>query len=226
MTKDSVWNQAPLRARSVDALRLEDRMSLTPGLFSTAAEDTATHSGEARDTTGSSTLYRDGVPIASLGSLGRLQTVVPHEKGTYTLTSSGTRKVGWSDLGSKASATWTFVSARPAGAEAADLPLMNVRLGGPVGPSRTVTGGRTYLFTVAAERGGKAATRSLGVRVSFDDGRNWRTLEVRRVGDLGFVKLTPPAGGGYVSVRLTGADTAGSTVDQTVIRSFRVARGR
>ncbi|MDX3352368.1 S8 family serine peptidase [Streptomyces sp. ME01-24h] len=219
------WNQAPLRARSVDALRLEDQVFLTPGLFSSAAENTATHSGEARDTTGSSTLYRDGVKIASLASLGRLQTTVPYAKATYTLTSSGTRKVGWSDLGSKASATWTFVSARPDGPEPAELPLMNVRLGAG-STSGTLTGGRTHLLTVTAERGGTAATRSLGVQVSFDDGRNWKTLEVRRVGDRGVVTLTPPSAGGYASIRLTGADTAGNTVDQTVIRSFRVTRGR
>lgn len=220
------WNLAPLRARSVDAVRVEDRMFLTPGLFSSAAADTPTHSGEARDTTGSSTLYRDGEKIASLDSLGRLDTAVPYEKAAYTLTSSGTRKVGWSSLGSRASATWTFASARPAGPEPAELPLMNVRLGGPLGGSGTVTGGRPYLFTVTAERGGTAATRKLGVQVSFDDGRSWKTLTVRRVGDRGFVKLTPPSAGGYASVRLTAADTSGNTVDQTVIRSFRVARGR
>ncbi|MFI2297740.1 hypothetical protein ACH5AL_02645 [Actinacidiphila glaucinigra] len=171
-------------------------------------------------------LYREGEKIASLDSLGRLETAVPYEKATYTLTSSGTRKVGWSSLGSRASATWTFASARPAGPEPAELALMNVRLGGPVGASGTVTGGRPYLFTVTAERGGAAATRKPGVQVSFDDGRSWKTLGVRRAGDHGFVKLTPPPAGGYASIRLTGADTSDNTVDQTVIRSFRVARGR
>ncbi|MDX2642022.1 S8 family serine peptidase [Streptomyces sp. PA03-1a] len=220
------WNQGPLRARSVEALRLEDGLYLTPGLFSTAAENTATHSGEARDTTGSSTLYRDGVKIASLDSLGRLQAAVPYEKATYTLTSSGTRKVGWSSLGSKASATWTFTSGRPTGPEPAELPLMNVRLGGPLNASGTVTGGRTYLFTVAAERGSKAVTTSLGLRVSFDDGRSWKALKVWRAGDRGFVKLTTPSAGGYASIRLTAKDAAGDAVDQTVIRSFRIAPRR
>ncbi|MEU4091670.1 S8 family serine peptidase [Streptomyces sp. NPDC026673] len=220
------WNQAPLRARSLEALRHEDQLLLTPGLFSTAAENTATHSGEARDTAGSSTLYRDGVKIASLDSLGRLQTAVPYEAATYTLTSSGTRKVGWSNLGSKASATWTFTSGRPSGQGPAELPLMNVRLGGPVNTSSAVAGGRTYLFTVTAERGGKAPTTSLGLRVSFDDGKSWKSVKVRRVGDRGIAKLALPSAGGYASIRLTAGDASGNSVDQTVIRSFRVTSGR
>ncbi|WP_329042888.1 S8 family serine peptidase [Streptomyces sp. NBC_00178] len=221
------WNQAPLRARSVQATRVEDTLFLTPGLFSTASENTATHSGEARATTGSSTLYRDGVKTASVNSLGRLQTAVPYEKGTYTLTSTGTRKVAWSALGSRASATWTFTSGRPSDSRPAELPLMNVRLNGPVGTTGAIDGGRTYRFIVAAERGNaRAVTTSLGLKVSFDDGRTWKTAKVRRLGDLGFVALRLPPGGGYASIRLTAADAAGDKVDQTVIRSFQVIRKR
>ncbi|MFE7751299.1 S8 family serine peptidase [Streptomyces sp. NPDC057428] len=219
------WNQAPLRARTVDASRLEDTLFLTPGLFSSAAENTPTHSGEARGTTGSSTLYRDGVKTASVDTLGRLQAAVPYEKATYTLTSAGTRKVGWSTLGSKASATWTFVSGRPSGSAPTQLPLINVRLNGPVATTGAIDGGRTYRFTVAAERGAaKAVTTSLGVKVSFDDGRTWKTAKVRHWGDVGIVALHMPAAGGYASIRLTAADTAGTKVDQTVIRSFQVTR--
>ncbi|MFF4243559.1 S8 family serine peptidase [Streptomyces sp. NPDC001822] len=220
------WNQAPLRARSVEALRAEDTLFLTPGLFSSAAEDTATHSGEARGTTGSSTLYRNGVKTASANTLGRLQAAVPYEKGTYTLTSTGTRQVGWSTLGSRASATWTFTSGRPSGSGPADLPLMNVRLNGPVGTTGAVQGGRTQRFIVAAERGSAAITTSLGFKVSFDDGRTWKTAKVRRLGDIGIVALPLPAAGGHASIRLTASDAAGNKVDQTVIRSFQVTRKR
>ncbi|WP_327111201.1 S8 family serine peptidase [Streptomyces sp. NBC_01341] len=220
------WNAAPLRARSVEASRVEDTLFLTPGLFSSAAENTATHSGEARGTSGSSTLYRDGVKTASVNSLGRLQAVVPYEKGTYTLTSTGTRQVGWSTLGSRASATWTFTSGRPSGPAPAELPLMNVRLNGPVGTAGAVDGGRMYRFTVAAERGTKAVTTSLGLKVSFDDGRTWKTAKVRHLGAIGIVALRLPASGGYASIRLTAADAAGNKVDQTIIRSFQVTRKR
>ncbi|MFJ4844706.1 MULTISPECIES: S8 family serine peptidase [unclassified Streptomyces] len=217
-----LWNQAPLRARSLDALRLEDQLYLTPGLFSTAAANTASYSGQARGTTGSSTLYRNGVKIASLDSLGQLQTPVPYEKATYTLKSSGTRSVGWTTLGSKASATWTFTSQRPSTTTMTQQQLMNVRLGGPLDSASALPGGRTYTFVVNAERGGKAATTSLGMRLSFDDGRTWKTLRVIRWGDLGLVTVTTPKAGGYASVRLTAKDAAGNAVDQTVIRSFRV----
>ncbi|MET8290062.1 S8 family serine peptidase [Streptomyces sp. NPDC005132] len=222
------WNHAPLRARSLDALRLEDYLFLTPGLFSTAGVNTATYAGEARGTTGSSILYRNGVKVASLDSLGRLQTPVPYEKATYTLTSTGTREVGWSTLGSKSSATWTFTSGRPSSPSPTELPLLNARLDGPVNRSSSIAGGRTYVFTVSAERGGKAATTSLGLRVSFDDGKTWKTVTVRgwRGSDHGFAKLDFPKAGGYASIRLTARDAAGNAVDQTVIRSFRVTPGR
>ncbi|MDX3070866.1 S8 family serine peptidase [Streptomyces sp. MI02-7b] len=223
-TYTRLWNQTPLRARSLDALRLEDQLYLTPGLFSSAAANTATYSGEARGTTGSSTLYRNGVKVASLDSLGQLQTAVPYEKATYTLKSSGTRSVGWSTLGSKASATWTFTSQRPGTTAMTQQPLINVRLNGPVNTSGSVAGGRTYVFLVTAERGGKAATTSLGLRISFDDGKTWKTLPVRRAGDLGYVVLSTPKAGGYASIRLTAKDAAGNAVDQTVIRSFPVTR--
>ncbi|MFD3454524.1 S8 family serine peptidase [Streptomyces sp. NPDC058691] len=221
-TYTRVWNQVPLRARSLDALRLEDTLYLTPGLFSTAAANTASYSGEARGTTGSSTLYRNGVKVASLDSLGQLQTAVPYEKATYTLKSTGTRKVGWSTLGSQSSATWTFTSERPGSPTMTEQQLLNARLNGPVNSSGGIAGGRTYTFTVTAERGGKAATTSLGLRVSFDDGKTWKTLTVKRKGDLGTVALPTPKAGGYASIRLTAKDKAGNAVDQTVIRSFRV----
>ncbi|MFE5143635.1 hypothetical protein ACFRDV_39405 [Streptomyces fagopyri] len=94
--------------------------------------------------------------------------------------------------------------------------------------SSSIAGGRTYVFTVSAERGGKAATTSLGLRVSFDDGKTWKTATVRgwRGSDYGFAKLDLPKAGGYASIRLTARDAAGNAVDQTVIRSFRVTPGR
>jgi hypothetical protein len=50
-----------------------------------------------------------------------------------------------------------------------------------------------------------------------DDGTSWRP--VRLAGDR--VSIAHPAGAGFVSVRVTGADTGGNTVHQTVVRAYR-----
>ncbi|MGI5133968.1 S8 family serine peptidase [Streptomyces sp. CA-106110] len=217
-----VWNQAPLRARTLDALRSQDLLFLTPGLFSTAAANTGSLSTAVGGTEGSSVLYRNGVKIASLDSLDQLMVPVSDEKAVYELKSTGTRNVDWTLLGTEASATWTFTSARPDTDALTDVPLLNARLNGPLNTANSIVGGRTYTFTVAAERGGRAATTALGLQVSFDDGKTWRTVKVNRVGDHGTVALALPKSGGFASIRLAAEDAAGNAVSQTVIRSFRV----
>jgi hypothetical protein len=60
---------------------------------------------------------------------------------------------------------------------------------------------------------GKVSARSLQAYASFDDGATWVP-----------VKSLVPAGGkagGFVSLRVV-ADVGGNTVDQTVLRAYRL----
>lgn len=62
----------------------------------------------------------------------------------------------------------------------------------------------------------------MSVRVSYDDGGTWQTVPVRRVDGQWLAVLRHPAGAGFVSLRATATDSAGNTVDQTIIRGYRL----
>ena len=64
--------------------------------------------------------------------------------------------------------------------------------------------------------------RTVRVDASYDDGATWRKAKVVKTGNRW--RVTLPPGTGYVSLRLRADDTAGSAVDQTVIRAFDVTR--
>ena len=58
------------------------------------------------------------------------------------------------------------------------------------------------------------------VDASYDDGATWQEATVAKEGQQWRVSL--PSGTGLVSLRLRATDTAGSAIDQTVIRAFDV----
>jgi hypothetical protein len=68
---------------------------------------------------------------------------------------------------------------------------------------------------------GSAVVTKLVVQVSYDDGRTWKPATVARDGAAWTVSVTHPAKG-YVSLRAQAADAAGNTVEQTVIRAYRL----
>ena len=70
-------------------------------------------------------------------------------------------------------------------------------------------------FTASRQAGAPAATvRELRAYASFDDGLNWVPVK----------SVVPPGGkaGGFVSLRVVATDADGSTVDQTVLRAYRL----
>jgi hypothetical protein len=63
---------------------------------------------------------------------------------------------------------------------------------------------------------------SLTVRVSYDDGGTWQAAPVRRGDGQWYASLRHPAGATFVSFSATATDGAGNTVDQTIIRGYRL----
>jgi hypothetical protein len=53
--------------------------------------------------------------------------------------------------------------------------------------------------------------------VSFDDGASWRRVPVV----AGTAIVAHPAGAGFAALRASATDTAGNTVEQTIIRAYR-----
>jgi hypothetical protein len=60
--------------------------------------------------------------------------------------------------------------------------------------------------------------RSLSVQVSYDDGKTWKAAPVI----AGVVVLNHPKGPGFVSLRARATDVQGNTLEQTVIRAYKI----
>ena len=88
--------------------------------------------------------------------------------------------------------------------------------------------GRTFTIGVRVQPQEGAAARpcaALSVQVSYDDGRTWAApATVTGSGQVWQVRITHPETPGYVSLRATARDTAGNTVEQTIIRAYRTTR--
>jgi len=191
----------------------------TPGRFARASR---THDQ------GEIGLRRDGVELGTFSAPAAYPDsggwTVPADPGDYQLHLLLRRDVpGW-NLTTGLSTTWTFRSGHVDGDEQAPLPLLQVGYRVPLDATNAMPARRPSGFELAVTRqAGAPAAAVTGVRcaASFDDGRTWQDLTVRRHGD-GW-QVDPPRGGspgGYVTLRVTAADAGGSRVDQTITRAF------
>ncbi|MET8542583.1 S8 family serine peptidase, partial [Kitasatospora sp. NPDC004799] len=181
-------------------------------------------------------LERDGQHVGG-SDREAARLAVPAGEAGYRLTAKAVRAEPWAALSGTVEAVWTFrsaaVSPGPDGAtRSAALPLDTVRLTAPVDPDNQVPRRRhTLLADVERQDGAPAsATAGLSVRVSFDDGATWQDAPVAAdaagaPGDGGYrVTVDPPTGGsGFVSLRATARAADGATVEQTVLRAYRLA---
>ncbi|MET8546328.1 serine protease [Kitasatospora sp. NPDC004799] len=161
-------------------------------------------------------LYRDGVLVgAASGTPGRGEFTVAPGAASYRLATTATRKaaVGAS---TRVNASWTFPSATTTGPTA--LPVSVVRFSPELGLTGTAPAGRPLRIPVTVQ--GAAADgriRSLTVSASTDGGASWTRLPL----DAGAVTLQNPPAGTGVSLRAELTDTAGNTLDQTVVDAYR-----
>jgi hypothetical protein len=131
--------------------------------------------------------------------------------------------------------TWGFTTRRPAGDHVV-LPLLDVRWQVPLSDTTTAPAGRDLRFAVrfsAPEGVAAAPVRSPVVEVSWDHGTTWRRVTVTgcsstEVDSAGGHPTTcgvrlHDASTGTASLRVTGVDTAGRTVSQTVVDAYSVA---
>ncbi|RAS71266.1 subtilase family protein [Lentzea atacamensis] len=130
--------------------------------------------------------------------------------GRYQLTLNAARDTP--ALSKNVRTTWEF-----SGAASGRLPLLEVDHTLPVDLRNSWKAGAPMpvKFTASRQSGaGKATIRELRAYASFDDGVNWVPVK----------SIVPPGGapGGYVSLRVVAEDTDGNTVDQTVVRAYRL----
>ncbi|WP_335934707.1 S8 family serine peptidase [Streptomyces sp. PTD5-9] len=174
-------------------------------------------------------LTKDGRRIGS-GDSPRAAFAVPQEAATYRLTARATREEPWASLSTSVTAEWTFRSAAvapgPGGAVRTEaLPLDVVRFTAPVDTANRAA--RTkHTLTARVERQAGAAssrTKRLTVQVSFDDGATWRDAPVTPDGDAGHRVTVAPGAGSFVSLKATAVSADGGTVEQTILRAYRLA---
>ncbi|WP_436789098.1 S8 family serine peptidase [Yinghuangia sp. YIM S10712] len=179
--------------------------------------------------TGQVTLSRNGevVAVSDEPRAAYLPGMAP-EKATYALRLETSRdEPGWR-LGTSIDATWTFTSERPADEcvfEPVGLPL--VRVDGQFDLDNSARANRPFVLNVRVERpdGAAAQVRQLATEVSYDGGATWRHAPAIP-GPHGYTVFTPPSpagGDGYVAVRTKLRDAEGNTLNQTILRAYRVS---
>ncbi|WP_283137456.1 S8 family serine peptidase [Rhizohabitans arisaemae] len=164
-------------------------------------------------------LYRDGKPVAETPSLNA-EFPIPAGPGDYKLVAEAERGAP-ATLSTRSSAAWTFRSDTPGEGETVRLPLSVVTFAPELDQRNAAPAGRRFTVpvTLRAMPGSTSGRlRKLSVEVSYDDGVTWAKADVRHMK----VVLDHPRGDGFVSLRAKASDTAGNTVEQTVIRAYRI----
>ncbi|MBE8518930.1 S8 family serine peptidase [Amycolatopsis sp. H6(2020)] len=175
--------------------------------------------------TGTATLSRDGVVLATAPSPAIGALAIPDAAGTYTLRSVATRSVPWSVVGTAVDVVWTFREPGLA-APAKPVPLLVVRAEGAVDEQSRAPAGKPFVLALTAQRqpgAGDLRLAELRVETSTDDGTTWQPVPAARIGNGGLAVVHNPDGEGFVSLRITARDTDGNAVTQTVIRAYQTA---
>ncbi|MEV0645805.1 S8 family serine peptidase [Phytomonospora sp. NPDC050363] len=195
-----------------------DDAVLHAGLFDTAERDYYTGDGGS----GTTVVAADGEEILRYEEAvcsGYGAPLPAGFDGTVAVTCEAHRDVGWSTIGTAAKAEWTFASKPGEDAPAANAVRLDASLvvdGYAPAKLPQVIGLEVYRQVGAAP----AKTKSLTFEVSYDEGKTWRKVTVQRSGDHAVAVLRHPAGATSVSTRLSAVDDTGSTVTQTMIRSY------
>ncbi|MGW1163144.1 S8 family peptidase [Streptomyces sp. NPDC002519] len=178
--------------------------------------DGQTHSGSSDFLSVRTTLYRNGTKVGSNADplFGLESFTVPSGDASYRLTTSVVRSVKVAAASTRIDASWTFRSKR---ADGAKLPASSVRFGATTGLDSRVEAGKKVTIPVTVQ--GSAAGRnlqSLGVWVSYDYGKSWTKLTVKR----GTVTYKNPAKGQGLSFHAKIADKKGNKSTISIYNAF------
>ncbi|NUT21745.1 MAG: S8 family serine peptidase [Hamadaea sp.] len=192
--------------------------------------DSSGHYGfsEAQTASASSLkLFKDGVLVGqetSIASQQPWQFAVPAGNGTYRLEVSAVRGAP-ATLGTRSTVAWTFASSHVDPSIWTRQPLWSVTLAPPVDATSTAPAGAdlTIPLTVAAQPGASVSgLRSVTVAYSTDDGATWANATVTGSGSAYAATVHHPSAAGFVSLRVTALDWAGNSVEETLIRTYRI----
>ncbi|MFC0622981.1 S8 family peptidase [Kribbella deserti] len=190
--------------------------------------DSDRHSGPTRPEDysyfdqGTTRLYADGKLVAASNVPGDGVFEVKPGNAKYRLTSEVRRNSPLWPLATRVQAEWTFGSAHTSVAK--PLPLLAVGFEPQVDLYNWARGGKRALLPVRVDRQQGTTGGALNlkkVEVSFNDGKTWQAVPIRKTGRTWQAALVHPKTG-IVSLRATAADAGGNTVKQTTIRAYRL----
>lgn len=166
------------------------------------------------------TLHRNGKLVGEREA-SAADFMIPAEAGTYRLAYDQDTSA-LLPVSTRVSTAWTFRSAAPAGTGTARLPLLSVDYALPLDGENRPTGGAATFAVRQAHGVAAQAITSFRLWTSLDDGVTWRQVAVRPGPGGGFAADLPrPAAGQAVSLKVTATGSAGSAIEQTIIRAYR-----
>ncbi|MBX6750136.1 MAG: S8 family serine peptidase [Micromonosporaceae bacterium] len=165
-------------------------------------------------------LFRDGTLVGENDYIGGLFTVPP-EPAQYRVEIEMERGEPHV-LSTRVQAAWTFTSASTE--QAVALPMLSVQVRPPLDETNAARHDQTLAIpvTVTGQPGSEAHATQVRVEVSYDDGATWRPTTVRRTGPGWTATVKHPHQAGFVSLRVTATGPHGTSVEQTVIRAYRI----
>jgi hypothetical protein len=129
---------------------------------------------------------------------------------------------GFSGLSSTVQAAWTFRSGHVDGTGYVPLPVMAARFTPKLNAHNQAPSGRFTIPVSVAHQPGSASApvRQIHVAVSYDDGTTWQPAPLHPDGAGWTATVNHPTGGGFVSLKADATDSAGNTVEQTIIHAY------
>jgi subtilisin family serine protease len=182
------------------------------------------HEGFSREDVGRTALYLNGELIGETDRSGLGDFGVPDAEGEYRLEVRGARP-SFAEVSTEVSATWTFKSRHVPDAEFTPLPVMAVRFGPKLDENNAARVGQAFVLPVFVQRQAvapAATVRDLEVDVSYDDGATWRRTLLVTDKEGWRALLFHPADARFVSLRASATDSAGNSVQQTILRAYRL----
>ncbi|WP_338785477.1 S8 family peptidase [Streptomyces sp. DG1A-41] len=163
------------------------------------------------------TLYRNGKKVGSNDDplFGEKEFKVPSGDAEYKLTTSVKRSVKVAAASTRIDASWTFRSKKTSGLK--QLPASTARFNAVTGLDSKVPAGKTVSIPVTVEGAAKGSNlKSLSVYVSYDYGKTWKKLTVKK----GKVSFKNPAKGKAISFHAKIADKQGNKSTVSIYNAY------
>ncbi|MEV6105839.1 S8 family serine peptidase [Streptomyces sp. NPDC051940] len=170
-------------------------------------------------------MYIDDELAATTALPSFLLKGLPDGKARYRLETDAKRVADWWTVSAESHTSWSFESEASGTDEQIPLGLLqpSYELTG-VDLSSSVAAGSSQTLTVKIRNAGDTSARLTGgsIEVSYDNGATWTSQHVWRDTSELTATIRVPRNAEGMSVRIKAADSAGSTLEQTVLHAVAI----